>query len=359
MLTIYTPGHSLYTDTLIMYAIAYAAGDSLKEVTGLGSSYALLIEGVEEDELALRLSTHFSGVRGEFSTRLARLVDERDVNASADALARVPALSGYLKSLSQPGHSREEGRLGEGRNIKLPLMPSAGKYFRNDLTREVKYRAQDYSVCPSCFAVAMMGLGLGTVSVAFRTTLVLGTLGFEGSVEGPAVIDLLSWFKAVSQGQQGLLQYVRPDEVTDRVLGNLLLTCLDDRLLVDMSASSASWKSIVVRFDVGRAVQVRGYSTVELDAVLSALAELVQLEQAAAALAEEGAQPPRCRSKLTSFLTSLLRSGSLSSLERLFDYLASRDLRALYDAVRDAYASTEGRDLMGAELAGCLLNLAT
>lgn len=356
MLKIYTPGHSPYTDALIMYSIAFAAGEHLQEVRGLGSSYEIRIEGLTEEELAQRLWVRLADVRAEYSSRLERLVDEKDVNLAADALARKQGLASYLRELSAPGHARDEGRLGDGRNIKLPMMPYAGKYFRVDLTREQKYRAREYVVCPYCFSLSLMGLGLGTVTTAFRTTVVLATFGFEGPVDGRAIEGLLGWFAAVSQGQQELLERVKPDEVPDRVLGNLLLTCLRDDLVVSMDASDATWKSFVVRFETARAVQVRGYSSVELDSVLAALAELVRIEKREA---EAGRQPPRCRAALESFLAQLLRYGSVSSLEKLFDFLANRDVEMLYDAVREAYASSKGEIVVGVELANCLLSLST
>jgi hypothetical protein len=357
-LVLHTPGHSPYTDTLMMYALAHALGDNLEAVEGRGGSYVLHAEGLTEEDLALRIKARFDIIKGEFGGRLARLVDEDDVAAAGDTLARTSELASYLRSLSQPGHSQSEGRLGRGKLLKLPLMPYAGKYYRVDLTKEVKYRTKDYSVCPYCFAIALIGLGVGTVSVALRSLVVVATIGFEGEISGGVARRLLEDFERLRGTEDEALKRVKADEVPDRVLSGIFTTRLDDMLVVDMSGSSASWRSFVVRFDTARAVQVRGYSSFELDALLSSLAELVQLEKASAIEAEKtGEQPLRCGGALKGALSKLLQAGAVSALEKLFDYLTAWRLGTLYDFFREAYSASEGRLLAGRDLSQCLASL--
>jgi len=349
MLVIHTPGHSPYTDTLIMYAIAYAAEDKLEEVVGRGLSYTLFIDGMTEVELAESLKVKFDGVKSEFEGRLARLVEERDVAAAQDALARVKDLAGYLASLAQPAHAQQEGRHGKGRLIKLPLMPSAGKYLREDLTKTRKYRVEEYKVCQYCAALALLGLGVGTVSVAARTTVVVSTVGFEGALEGQLVRQVLESLERLRQGQSDVMRRVRADEMPDRLIGNLLLTCFRDDLIASMESSNASWRAFVVRFDVERVVQIRGFSALELDSLLTALADLARIGQK---------EELSCMAYLTELLTRLLGLGAVSAIERLFDYLVLRSIPHLYGAVRDAYSSSEGRWSIGEGLVRCLAGLA-
>lgn len=349
MLILHTPGHSPYTDTLIMYAIALAAKDKLREVVGHGSSYTLVIDDLTEEDLATSLKASFEVVKGEFSSRLARLVEKKDVDAAQDALARKEALASYLYSLTQPAHARQEGRQGRGKLIKLPLMPSAGKYLRTDLTKVEKYQVREYEVCPYCVTMALLGLGVSTVSVATGAIIVVSTVGFEGTLQGRVIEQIQESFGALRQEQSKVMKQIRADEMPDRLVGNLLLTYFRNDLIVNMNSSYASWRAFVVRFDVRRAVQIRGFSVLELDSLLTALADLTSIEN------EKGLP---CMARLNDLLARLLELGAVSAVERLFDYLTLRSIPHLYEMVRDAYASLEGRWSIGEELVRCMANLA-
>ncbi|MEM4853067.1 MAG: hypothetical protein QXQ60_05820 [Thermofilum sp.] len=386
MLIIYTPGHSLYTDTLMMYALAAAARENLQRAVGQGVSYILAFEDLTELELAESLRVLFDSVKSEFSGRLARLIGEErrgekekgekggeekekgkkrksDVDSALDSLTRIRELAGYLSSLSEPGHAWEEGRFGRGRSIKLPLMPSAGKYFRADLTKGKKYDTAEYAVCSYCFAVALLGLAVGTVSMGQGTTQVVSTLAFEGEVDGRSLRGLLNSFESLRSSQEELSRIIRVEEIPDRVLGSLLLTRFSDESIVQLYGTNASWKSLVVRFDVARAVQIRGFTTVELDPVLTAMEKLIELEERAKVELERGAvaegveRLAACRSRFNGFVEKMLSLGACSALEKLIDFLATRNLPTLYAALRDAYASANGKLYAGSELVHCLAYL--
>ncbi|MEM2823578.1 MAG: hypothetical protein QXF69_05720 [Thermofilaceae archaeon] len=355
MIVIHTPGHSLYTDTLIMYALASAARERLRRVVGHGISYSLAIENLSEVDLAQRILSRFDIIRSDFSGRLAKLVDEKDVGASYDSLSRIDGLARYLKSLREPGHAQQEGRLGRGKSLKLPLMPSAGKYFRIDLTMKEKYDVSEYEVCSYCFALALLGLAVGTVSFASRTTQVVSTVGFEGEVDGSSLNSLLGVFEQLREFQDEMMKSVRVDEISDRVLGSLLLTRFDDDIIRSLYGTNASWKSLVVRFEVARAVQVRGFTTVEVDSILTALEELIELREKA--IAEQVQRPQACRGRLNEFVAKMISIGAYGALEKLLDFLVTRDLPILYTVVREAFTSAEGRWLAGSELILCLASL--
>jgi len=199
-LELHTPGHSIYTDTLMMYALAGAAGNQLEKVLGRENSYTLILN-ISIDELADKLYNEFNENENQLKSRFtrARLLSEKDIEEAKKFIENKDSLVEYLRKLCNPGHAREEGRQRRGRVLKLPLMPMAGKYLRTDLTTTKRYEAREYRVCAYCFSIAMLGLNIGTLDVSMRgnkrSISILTTLSLEGEVKRDTMADLIDSIK--------------------------------------------------------------------------------------------------------------------------------------------------------------------
>jgi len=328
--TLHTPGHSAYTDTLMMYALAHAANGQLKQVSGKGLFYALEIEGLELEELASRISGIFRRNVERLNTEFTRLLSEKDLKKAESVLEDVELLTKYLGELVEPGHAIREGRAGKGESFKLPLMPTAGKYYRVDLTVSKKYQAREYAVCSFCSALAMLGLALGSQALRRGATFLVSTIKFSGEVDGDSILNLSDYFLNLSDAGRELLEASKAclDKIPGRLIGYLLLGGLDDRLISAMEASNASWNVLTTRFEVVRVVQVRGYYSVELDPAIATLADLIKMDEKLKS---------NYREKFNTLCKELLRACSVEALERLFDFMSTRNVEKIYEFARVAY----------------------
>ena len=367
--TLHTPGHSAYTDTLIIYALAYAANGQLKRVSGRGLFYALEIEGLELEELALRISGIFHRNVERLKAGFTRLLSEKDLKKAESVLKNIGLLTKYLGELMEPGHAMSEGRAGRGGSFKLPLMPTAGKYYRVDLTEHEKYQARKYAACSFCSALAMLGLALGSLSSCFvlreeepqrktkgkaKVVYLVSTIKFSGEVDGDLIINLSDYFINLSDAGRELLEASKAclDKMPERLIGYLLLGGLDDRLISAMAASNASWSVLTTRFEVERVVQVRGYYSVELDQAIASLADLIKVDEKLKGY---------YRGKLNSLCERLLKACSVEAFERLFDFMSTRNIEKIYEFARAAYSDLrrEGASFSASELIEALAWLCT
>ena len=367
--TLHTPGHSAYTDTLIIYALAYAANRQLKRVSGRGLFYALEIEGLELEELALRISGIFHRNVERLKAGFTRLLSEKDLKKAESVLKNIGLLTKYLGELMEPGHAMSEGRAGRGGSFKLPLMPTAGKYYRMDLTEHEKYQAREYAVCSFCSALAMLGLALGSLTLRFvlreeasrhktkgkaKVVYLVSTIKFSGEVDGDLILNLSDYFINLSDAGRELFAASKAclDEMPERLIGYLLLGGLNDRLISAMAASNASWSVLTTRFEVERVVQVRGYFSVELDQAIATLADLIKIDEELKG---------NYRGKLNSLCAELLRACSVEALERLFDFMSTRNIEKVYEFARAAYSDLRraGASFSASELIEALAWLCT
>ncbi|MEM1509160.1 MAG: hypothetical protein QXY49_02020 [Thermofilaceae archaeon] len=352
ILELHTPGHSAYSDTLMMYALAGAASAHLRKVVGRGAFYTLIMDGLTVEELAEKISGVFNRNMERISNSLTRLLDEKDVNKASDAFADEKRLAEYLIELTSTGHSGREGRFGKGSTFALPLMPTAGKYLRTDLTEHKKYAPKSYEVCSYCSALAILGLALGSLNVRQRSTNVVTTVKFDGEIEGDTLGQLIDYFTQLSGGEEKLFKVAGQclNKMPERLFGYLVLAGMNDRLIVQMENTNARWTALISRFEVVRVVQVRGYYSVELDTVLASLAGLIRIEEEFKV---------RARGKLADTCETLLRICSVQSLEKLFDFLSTRKPNEIYGFVRAAFSDLkqEHMNLSASELVEALARL--
>lgn len=352
--TLHTPGHSAYTDTLMMYALAHAADRQLKLVSGRGLFYTLEIEGLKLDELASRISGVFRRNIERLNIGFSRLLSEKDLTEAERTLENVELLTKYLEELKEPGHAIREGRAGKGKSFKLPLMPTAGKYYRVDLTASKKYQTREYAVCSYCSALATLGLALGSLAVHQRATYILSTIKFDGEVGRDLILNLTDYFLNLSDAGKKLLDASKAclDKMPERLFGYLLLGGLDDRIVSAMAMSNASWNVISTRFEVVRVVQVRGYHSIGLDQAIATLADLIKMDEKLKS---------NFRGKLNMLCVTLLNVCSVEALERLFEFMSTRNIEKIYEFARTAYTDlTRARvNFSASELIETLAQLCT
>jgi len=352
-IVLYTPGHSLYTDTLIMYALAHELRyDPSLVVEGLGTHYRIKAE-VDLDDLVEALSVAYEGIRSEpIERRLRRLLSERDFAMAEQALQDTSKLRKYLHSLEEPGHARNEGRLGKGSTLKLPLMPTAGKYLHTDLMIKPKYDTKQYKVCGWCVALGILGLAYGSLILSLERHRLAILFAFEGKVDHEYFGRFFEFMDSAyltseemeSKGQVALNELRRSlNALPLRSVAYATVLLLNRELIVTMEGTKATWKALTARFDTARAVQVRGYQSLELDALLSAAADIIRMS-------EEGSVD--AWSLTRDMVISLIRkariqdpkaSYALDSLGRLLDFLVERRPELLYYFARNGYRAFNRR----------------
>lgn len=382
-IVIYTPGHSLYTDTLIAYGISYPTIKRLKEVAdpeevlrviGTGMNYAIIIKEANIDLLAEAIASYVAENSDSFKRELKvtpkseaktradgriGLFSEKDVSEFVNALTNESEIKKYLENLRSPEHAENEGKLVKGRGggakLKLPLMPTAGKYLTQDLTTTCRYSDNKYyKVCEYCAAFAALGLYCGALAARFREWAMLIFLGFEGEVGGGTLnyaFDLvrseaealasLSTAKEEKEETQKTLLSIELSRSIDalplRTLSQATLCLFADSAIKGMSESDASWKSLSVKFDASRAMsgnlQVRGYEEVILTPVLNALADLLRGSGV-------GGFRERVMWLLRAARSNRPESGdAVTALESLFTFFQTRRLSDLYSFARSYEAS--------------------
>jgi hypothetical protein len=380
-LTIYTPGHSFYTDTLIAYGLIYPLLGSIEdleerlEVYGTGLNYMITIKNVDLKHLAELMA---SGIKNRLD-RLRRelmyvsrseaktyadgrvgLFNEKDVSSFIKALEDVDGLKRFLESLQFPTHALEEGKTTAGKiaksKLKLPLMPTAGKYLHEDLTITNKFSDNKYyRVCDYCAAFTAVGLCCGALIAKWDKWALILTLGFEGSVGGGTIQYMVNLIeneamvlgrllrdsRALEGIQESLLSLELSrslDVIPLRTLVQAILCLFTDSAIKGLSESNASWKALSVKFDASRVksgnLQIRGYEEIILDSVINALAYLLQ-----ESITENKIIIEDLREKIRKLLRASRSRGpesgdAIIALESLFTFFQTRRLSDLYSFVR-------------------------
>jgi len=348
---LYTPGHSLYTDTLMVYGLAYALKDApgLK-VKGLGTHYIVEVDAGLGDVIQLVQDAFEPDISQR--SYLGRLLAEKDYLNAYQYVRDSAKFKEYLKKLMKPGHVFEEGKLTrKGGVFKLPLIPMAGKYLHVDLTEKTKYDTKQYVACQGCIALAILGLIKGAIILPFAREKLVVLFAFEGRVDSEYFNNYYEFFEseyrkyeseaesAEEESERSLLRELglSMDSMPSRTLVYTMVSLMSRELIVGMDSAEARWRALVVRFNTARAVQVRGYQDIELDSLIATLAEIIKISEA---------KGTGIWDRLREVTLSLLRRArvkspiahhAVDSLDALFEFLIGRNLENLYDFARSGY----------------------
>ena len=179
MYEVYTPGHGLVTDSLIMHGIVRLY--NVEEVERVGDRYRIVgdFSKVRKDALSLlreELNIYFKNEDAISNSSILGKIKDANVNVAfthkwmsylRDALDRTNF--GNLVSIFTPDH---KDRAKEGRSkseslytLYLPLSHIHGKYSQYNYT----LKNRQYMVCGACFSLANIGLIYGTAVIKKET----------------------------------------------------------------------------------------------------------------------------------------------------------------------------------------------
>jgi len=183
-ITLYTPGHNLVTDSLIMHGIvryllwADVDVDSVK-IRRLGERFVIEIRDpnlIKEDEAKQVLlsiqdqADLLNKSNYAYLTRFFEKIDAANLNRSVSEFRKwvqqfSQAITKFdfdsVRAYEDYNHieSESEGRVRAGYpTLYLPLGPMYGKYDQSNY----KMQAKQYKVCYTCFLFANLGLVYGT-----------------------------------------------------------------------------------------------------------------------------------------------------------------------------------------------------
>ena len=349
---LYTPGHGLYTDTLILYGLTLPLCEVLGQREGeipaelirawsAGGFYRLEVRVADHDELANLIADHVADVEDRMAEELTKgplgFFMEGDVGVFLQALTDIRSLADYLRSLSTPGHAERagEGREGRGRwkTMKLPLMPTAGKYLHRDLTEASRYPQAPYKACGYCCALAALGLLEASFPILGRGkewNRVITILAFDGLTD-TRYFDLLAEYRIRDWEEfyRRLMAVAAAAQLPLRVLMKLVVALFSPGLVRVMAVAQARWRVLGVNL-AGRlkAPQVRGYQELEITALVHGLDTLYERGYMAF-------------SELFPLARALIEAGEVDALESFLDFVASRSLGDLYLFARGAFSTLE------------------
>jgi len=181
---LYTPGHNVFTDTLIMHGLMRVLswiGADEGEVERIGERYKIkvkkggnvnkLLHGTIEnlkvksiEDLKVMLNVYSTMNRDVLSSTVKKLHDIRSFNRPATTNWPV-VLNRGLEGLNLTPYTTvdhinqyDEGRKQKGETAYLPLGPIYGKYVSERYT----IKAARYSICLNCLTLSTLGLIYGT-----------------------------------------------------------------------------------------------------------------------------------------------------------------------------------------------------
>lgn len=326
---IYTPGHGIYSDTLMMYGLSRAALDAetLVRVRGAGNYYEIEVKDLESlaSKLASLIENEKLTVIDEIG-RFTQLAERNKLERTLAYLSDEGRSLQFLNKLTKAGHASDEGRGKGDESVPLAFIPSAGKY----LTGQFKYRAKAYKMCTGCLGLLSYGFFEGTIRIPEHLLTV--TIAFEGNVDSKCMREVLGslkidrrWIKRFS------------DLVPLKTLVYIIASKFGRDAIVSMDETNASWKVIAIKFDKEQAaLQVRGICELTLDPVLDAFSHVKEDDFQA----------------LLNLIENLGRDGNSTALVHLFEYLLKRDIDILARASRAIYKSAPMGERLARILAG-------
>ena len=339
---IYTPGHGVYTDTLIMYGIVSSLverGVKNCVINGIAGSYEISIkDDITINDIAQIISENIDEYR---SSILNLLINELHLIQSSsgnklhkylrDAVDPSFLANELATKYSSPGHAQNEGRYGKGQHIWLPLYPHIGKY----LTREFRYVSKNYGVCSTCISLASLGFLKAVIPLYYLREKKLSSyvllLSFDGIVELKNLEDYLAFPRS-----ETFVKKIKNDFIVKKSLDVLplitvtymIIAGFSHRIIWNLYMSNAIWKAISVLFEISKGVaQIRGYSEIPIDRFLFSLVRLREIDD------KKGFNIDPVN-RIFELSKKLVYKEETVAVETLYRFLETRDINDLYKLSR-------------------------
>lgn len=357
---IFTPGHGIFMDSLIMYGFvsALSSSDVKCYVSGTAGFFEIEIEGKSFQDVADLLASEIKRNRESIVKYLVndlRVVQKGSQNRLESYLGSHESSDVIVKSLEKayvsPGHAQYEGRRRKGQHIWLPFYPHIGKYF----TGEYGYPPVNYGVCPTCITLAALGFYKATIPIKYMPPKIAShviLLSFDGEVSGETLAEMLIFTNSDVFIQK--INRLRPaaENLSLNTFTYVLLTQFTSSLMRKIYESKAMWTSLSTTFDIikGQVVQIRGYEKISIDKYLSSLSYLMQVDN------KYNVNP---LDKLRIVTENLIKKKEWAAIEALYKFVNSRSYVDLYVATRQVVkALKEGVGKIFCEELACLTQLA-
>jgi len=333
---LYTPGHGLFMDSLIMYGIISCLQSDIDYyVFGNAGLFEIDIKDSDIYNISNFIASNIDQHEEDIVKLLveeSKLIQKASQRRLETFLRRYSDPSIVAQDLKQaymsPGHAQNEGRFHGGQHVWLPLYPHIGKYF----TGEYKYQASNYGVCPLCITLAVVGFSKAAILVPYippKNALLVTILSFEGEVSGRVLKRMLSYIEDKDFRQ--VIDKLRPiiNDIPLNIFIYMLLAQWTKEAIIYLYESKASWIAFSTTFEItkGQVVQVRGYEEVSVDRYLSSLAYLIQIDEKY----KYEVNPLR---KLQIVTDYLIKNKEPVAIEALYRFLNTRSPSDLYRAVR-------------------------
>lgn len=343
-ISLYTPGHGTFMDTLIMYGLISPLrrrSDIEFHVCGNKNFFQIIIQNVGLDEYSKWISNEIDDTKEDVmkwlvnELKVVQSKSKKFLNEFFDRYSEKSEVLSALESYLIIGHSSEEGRIKGKRfhTVWLPLYPQLGKYS----TELFRYPSIPYMACPFCISLSALGFVKAVIIVrglkerrrreTNRVQAVL--LTFEGTLPGETVTRLMD--------------YINSDEYNKEVKSNrlirrganilpaatftyLLLSFFSGELCAHLQRSDAIFKTQSIIFETAKVAQIRGYKEVTVDKLFHALMQL-----------SNGGHLERLRH----LSKELLEKEEVAALEKLYDFIEKRTISDLYVASRSIVKALE------------------
>jgi len=353
---IYTPGHGMITDSLIMYGIVGSLGQRFPEDVGVvsmsftGYEYVIDLGDFTLDDLANAIAYVFD----EYGHNIARrLLDEGKViqlqsrgklEGIISRLSNVAELKNRLNDLTSRGHIL---RLKEGRSLKgkvkdmdtiwLALMPYAGKYR----LKEFSAITTPYLACILCRGLASLGLYfVGLMSARGGDSLEIVPV-FNGEIKGDIIMKYINVlgnnYTNIANRIMRVLDVLPTDILSRLTLIELSVLGGGQDLIEDLYKSSASWHLMSVRFTRG-ASQLRGYDIICVDPLIKGLYLVMRNDvmKDIYLIIDTAIRRLIDKRKVRVFMKGQINV-DVDTIDYMIKFLEHRNVELLYRAVRTAY----------------------
>jgi len=369
--SLYTPGHCIFTDSLIAYGIVSSIIKELPDcakdimITFTGSEYVVEINGLSLEDVVECIILSVMNFRDDIISELVdtcRVIQRQSrikLENLLDTLMNKDLIRKSLSTYAERGHRI---KYGEGRRAKtkkaqhldtmwLALMPPAGK-FRLGLFNA---KSIPYLACTTCRALAsvglyyigMMGFRRGEAAKARRDKPTAGESieivpVFNGSIRGELILDYMDIlsrdFENIRFRIEDVLDKLGIDLISKLAIVQLAIVGGGNELVKKLYYSEASWHLISIKLTEG-ATRLEGYDSIHIDPLIKGLYLIINegvLSDFYALIDESIRRLMEKKAKRRLELSRQINV-DVDTIDYLVRFLEERSEDMLYRAVRTAY----------------------